>query len=158
VTVMIKARSWSWQRLLLALTAALLAFSTSVHADWNTRFKLPDAPLPKEMLGTWCLDETADNERLQKTQEYNTTYYTRRDECLNLEVPLIVRPDGYDEVWDNCPFTKVEKEPNGGYLIYSYCEFLSEGGGHGMGEYFSKHMEYRIAENGQLVVTQIPET
>jgi hypothetical protein len=28
----------------------------------------------------------------------------------------------------------------------------------GTGQYFSVHMEYRIAENGQLVVTQIPET
>src|SRR5262245_37482987 len=133
------------------LLVALLVLPASAHAGWNTRFALPTTPLPKEMIGTWCNDEEAN-------KEYRVTYYSRRDECLHLEVPLIVRLDGWSEVMDNCPFTKIEKALNGAYLIYSYCEMLAEGDGHGIGKYFSEHMEYRIAENGQLVVTQIPET
>jgi hypothetical protein len=99
------------------------------------------------MMGYWCSNDGI--------------HYTRNDgehfeNCP--DGPLYIRPDGWSQMWDNCPFTKIEKEPNGAYLIYSHCEMLAEGDGHRLGKYFSVHMEYRIAENGQLVVTQIPET
>jgi hypothetical protein len=35
-----------------------------------------------------------------KTGE-DVSYYTKREECLELEVNLLVRPDGWAEVWDN---------------------------------------------------------
>jgi hypothetical protein len=121
------------------------------HANWDTVFPLPEVQLPKEMMGYWCQIES-DNQ---------ISRYTKADgpeECeRKLSDTLQVRPYGWDEVWDHCPFTKVEKEPNGAYLIYSYCEMLAEGDGHGIGQYFSEHFEYRM-EDGQLVVTQIPET
>jgi hypothetical protein len=136
----------------LLLITALLALPASAHAGWNTRFALPTTPLPKEMMGYWCYEDSK--------SKAGESWYSRTDidhiddKCEALEV----RPDGWSALWDNCPFTKIEKAPNGAYLIYSYCEMLAEGDGHGIGKYFSEHMEYRIAENGQLVVTQIPET
>ena len=120
----------------------------SPHASWNTRFALPKVPLPAEMLGSWCLDESA-------SRNDNVSYYNRGEDCV-YNAPLHIRPDGWSEMWDNCPFTKVEKEPNGGYLIYSYCEILAEGDGHGIGKYFSEHSEYRL-EDGLLVITKVPE-
>jgi hypothetical protein len=118
------------------------------HANWNTRFPLPSVALPQEMIGYWCYADSIDN----------AAHYTRSEsgnDCA--DTTLEVRPDGWSEVWDNCPFTTVEEGPDSSYLIYSYCEYLAEGNGQGFGEYFSRHEEYHIAENGQLVVTQIPE-
>jgi hypothetical protein len=141
---------------ILAGVAALSVLTASAaHAGWNTRFALPSVPLPKEMLGNWCNNEE-ENFRIQKKTGDDATYYTKRDECLERETPLIVRPDGWNEVWDNCPFTNVTEETNGAYLIYSQCEILAEGDGHGLGRYFTVNMEYQII-NGQLVVRSVPE-
>jgi hypothetical protein len=145
------------RKVLLAGVAALSVLSTSaVHADWNTRFPLPSVLLPQEMIGTWCLDEEA-NARMQTKTGENDYYYAKRDKCSEREVALTIRPDGWDELWDNCPFTKVTKEADGVYLIYSRCEMLAEGDGHGLNNYFIVNQEFQIAQNGQLIVKLVPE-
>jgi hypothetical protein len=145
------------KKLLLSGIAVLFLATGAAHADWNTRFPLPRVPLPQEMIGTWCMDEEADVQTSRKTGEWHTSYYTRRNDCLEHETTLVVRSDGWDEVWDNCPFTKITKEANGVYLIYSRCEILAEGDGHGLGQFFIVNQEYQIADNGQLIVRQVPE-
>src|SRR5262249_55144517 len=128
------------KKLLITSVAALFLATGAARAAWDTRFPLPNIQLPEEMIGTWCLDG--------KTRaEEGTSYYTKRDECPDDEETLTIRPDGWDEVWDNCPFTKITKEADGVYLIYSRCEILSEGDGHGLGSYFIVNQEYQIAEN-----------
>jgi hypothetical protein len=144
------------QKLLLAGIAALFLATGTAHADSGTRFPLPSVPLPQEMIGTWCMDEEANDQANRETGE-NVSYYTKREECLELEITLTIRPDGWSEIWDNCPFTKITKEAGGVYLIYSRCEMLAEGDGHGLGKYFITNQEYQIAENGQLIVRQVPE-
>jgi hypothetical protein len=129
----------------LVLAAALVAASISAHAaDWHTRFPLPATRLPKAMLGYWCAGEGPGTED-------NVTIYVRAkgpEDCV-YNGPTHIRPDGYSESWDNCPFTKVEKSP-GGYLIYSHCEILAEGDGHGIGKYTDQRFELRI-DKGRLI-------
>jgi hypothetical protein len=137
----------------LLLAGVMLVAASAAHADWQTMFPLPKVPLPREMMGEWCFNDTA-NDNLLRSGQYNVFYYFRN--CSENDEKLFIRPDCYDEVWDNCPFTNVEKEMNGGYLIYTYCEYLSEGDGSGRGVYFSKHFEYYM-DGDQLVVRKIPE-
>jgi hypothetical protein len=132
-------------------SVALLAICGQGHANWDTRFKLPAVQLPAEMIGLWCME---DSENPHKVARYNRI--EDEEKCTGGNPPLHVRPDGWEEMWDNCPFTTIEKSP-GGYTIYSRCEMLAEGDGHGIGQYFTVHMEYRL-EDGQLVVTELPET
>jgi hypothetical protein len=137
------------KKLFLPGIAALFLVTGTAHADGNTRFPLPNVPMPEEMLGDWCLDSSGGG----------VSHYARPEDekegCH--EQALTIRPDGWDEVWDNCPFTKVTKEADGVYLIYSRCEILSESTGHGNGSYFIVNQEYQIAENGQLIVRLVPE-
>jgi hypothetical protein len=136
------------------ITALLMATSVdAVHADWDTRFPLPSVQLPQEMLGEWCLGLGK-----EETSDGSTLYFRKEgeEECIHGQ-QLTVRPDGWDEVWDNCPFTKITKEANGVYLIYSRCEMLAEGDGRGLGSYFIVNQEYEIDEDGGLVVRQVPE-
>jgi hypothetical protein len=137
----------------LALMLVTAIWFTDARADRNSRFPLPAVPIPTGIIGMWCATERRPDD------EGGVTIYNKieKEEECQYEAPLVIRPDGYEEMWDNCPFTRVEKSP-GGYLVYTHCEMLAEGDGSGLGKYYDRLMEFRIDEYGHLTITEIPET
>jgi hypothetical protein len=126
------------------LLAGMVAFAAPAYADQN-------AVLPDIMMGTWCPIETG-------TADDSTIFhYERTDDPGNCSDPALhMRKEGYTEFWDECAFDKIEQEGSA-YLVHMRCEAQSEGGGGGIGIFWTLNIEYKIVDR-LLVATIIPET
>jgi hypothetical protein len=126
------------------LLAGMIAFAVPAYADQHVT-------LPDTMLGTWCPIETG------STEDNSIFHYERTNDPSNCSDPALhVRKEGYTGFWDECVFDKIEPEGSA-YLVHMRCEAQSEGGGGGIGIFWTLNVEYKIVD-GRLVVTMIPET
>jgi hypothetical protein len=78
--------------------------------------------LPDIITGEWCVNE-----------DTHPVSYTRSEDCPSYR--LVIRKDGYSEMWDECVFDKIEQETHVSYLVHARCEAQAEGGGGGTGHF-----------------------
>jgi hypothetical protein len=103
------------------------------------------------MTGSWChVGEEEEN------SPDKASYYGRRADCTDYS--MILRQDGYEEIWDDCKSDKIEKTSSDTYLVHARCEAQSEGDDrHGIGVFWNENLEFEIIEEGLLKITPVSE-
>jgi len=126
------------KKALLTGIAALLLATGAAHAT---------VQLPEAMLGDWCSSDKSTD---------NRSVFFRADKCPNNpEEDITVLVDGYETMWANCTFEKLEQ--NGDvYQGRSFCKYDKERAGD-LGDYVAVQ-DFELDVDGQLIVTDVSES